>query len=161
MNPMPTCWCSATLRAESVWVGIRNARTRQPALVEGLVPFRYSADRGARVYRTRRAEFTADMIPTVRELPPGVWADAPGASQEVRDLKDALREARGEVHTARIRIAGLEALLRLARQGKPKAELPVDVDELLKLCHPDLHPPARAEIANRVTARLLDLRRGR
>ena len=32
--------------------------------------------------------------------------------------------------------------------------------DLIRLCHPDRHPPERSELANRVTARLLEMKDG-
>jgi tRNA(Ile2) C34 agmatinyltransferase TiaS len=45
------------------------------------------------------------------------------------------------------------------RDGRRALVLSADlVRDLVQLCHPDRHPPERAELANRTTAALLDLR---
>jgi hypothetical protein len=51
-----------------------------------------------------------------------------------------------------------------ARPGRPALQSvrPLDQDLLrgaIRLCHPDLHPPERSELATTVTSRLLELER--
>ena len=59
--------------------------------------------------------------------------------------------------------AGFEAG-RKAAQREQRAEEKVELDfdfltDVVALCHPDRHPPERGDVANRVTARLIELRK--
>jgi hypothetical protein len=49
-----------------------------------------------------------------------------------------------------------------ARENGDGGEFTVEqLRGLIKLCHPDVHPPERAQLANRVTARLITLMKQR
>jgi hypothetical protein len=57
--------------------------------------------------------------------------------------------------------AEASAAARPRRNGNDGAIDPALLRELIRLCHPDMHPPERFDTANRVTAQLNSIRDGR
>lgn len=164
---MPRWWLPASFKNEDVWAGLQDGPFSPMARVDGRVPFRYQATAGAKVYRTHaeRLRILGDDAGGPRELPPGAWADdvqGRGPAHERRvDPDPEIARLRRELENAHRRIAELERLLRRRpRAVSAPADLP-DLTELIGLCHPDRHPEARREVANRITAQLLELRRRR
>lgn len=156
---MPEWWWPGWLRGQDIYVGLRD---RGPAPDEhgGRVPIRYQAHRGAKVYRAARARVEIDSSAAPVRLQPGAWVDPPPEESSTRtDVEPEVERLRRELADAHRRIAELEGMLRRRpRVVSTPAEFPVDLNDLIGLCHPDRHPAARHDVANRVTAQLLALR---
>lgn len=86
-------------------------------------------------------------------------------AEEISGLRQQLTRRERELSAQNSTIAALQAsnyLLRQKAPTPPPATVPDDlVEDLIRLTHPDRHSPAMAALANRVTARLLGLRKSR
>ena len=166
--PLPEWWVRARFRDDEVWAGLEgDSSSCRLARVDGVVPYRYRGTEGERVYRTQpsRIQVIGNMAV---QLPPAVWADEKRSANTRRSppptdsrVDDLVRD----LAVAKRRIVELESELRRERASRritaAPALPPVDLDDLLRLCHPDRHPAERGELANRITRALLDAKRGR
>lgn len=157
---------------DPIWVALAGDSTSDLAVFPGgLIPYRYKGVAYERIYRTKRNRIVLGDPEDVARLPEAIWPDdmpqqqAPPPPPRSR-ARSTDADLQRKLDQALARCAVLEQLVRAARReakgakGAPAA-LPVELDDLIALCHPDRHPAGRQEIANRVTAKLLDLRRSR
>lgn len=122
------------------------------------------SERESCVRAARQAVKAAERAVAVAESARQEAADARAETERVRARQpDERWRKRALAAEADVRLWKAMAEFRQGTVPAPASGLPdgLEVDDLVRLCHPDRHRGAQLELANRVTARLLELRRGR